>query len=882
MKPRISIILLCVCWLGAHADAAEKPAADKGPDRLIALLADENFKVREEAALDLWKLGVEALPALKSAAKDDDPEKSTRARDIVRRIELGITPETEPAVIELTDRFVTATPEEKAVILTQLRKRRAWRQMLKLYEMETSADVRAELEASLDDVALTAAREAIVAGDAKSARGYLELGAVDQAGLLGLADFLRSQGLLDQELKKVAAGEAKSGPWRLALMRAAGNMQAAADIARELGNLKSAALMSGMEGDPLPWLEQMQKSTDAHRLTAAYAEAAARSWKGEISGDAGLEVFAKALDSKSGTERDNALNALHALGRFKLAAPAMVKAHPLIAFQYFDAVEKSGDAMRAIGLKEDASDAEPWIEALLAELEGGGVEDQREPSTAMERLAALSYFNERRGLHARNDALFLEATALLSEKNSELFARLVSNFFGRGEVPYQAPKLALRMASKWAGQDQQRWKALASLVLGEDDVITEWWEWLGELDPDSGISARFDAMLVIFKIRNDPENIRGKFLERVWKSIDDAPEGLRPRLLARMLTMGITAYDLASSLKAMDRMPEKTRAAIPWESRMVWLSAANRWDEAASLILAQIDDASDPDREPSPEIHAYAASSLRRAGRAKEAEKHDRLADQLALGQASECLRVANGYAFGGEYLTAGEWWKRALTYADPNDDQEDFALFVRSYADDVLERSDWSKAAAAFEMVNSIVIAAEPRWQSPTQFSRMRLHADMSRALVKLKADRKGAIELLERCHRNVISDGSLADYFLPALRKAGLKAEHDQWFRASWDYLRGEIAKFPDDDHLRNTAAWFASRSMLELETAEKDITLALSHNPDQAAYLDTMAEIQFAKGNRAKAVEWSNRAMELAPADDQIRRQSARFRSESFPVK
>ena len=184
--------------------------------------------------------------------------------------------------------------------------------------------------------------------------------------------------------------------------------------------------------------------------------------------------------------------------------------------------------------------------------------------------------------------------------------------------------------------------------------------------------------------------------------------------------------------------------------------------------------------------------------------------------------------------------------------------------------------------MINSIVIAAEPRWQSPIQFSRMRLHADMSRALGKLKADRKGAIELLERCHRNAISDGSLADYFLPALRKAGLKTEHDQWFRASWDYLRGEIAKFPDDDHLRNTAAWFASRSMRELEAAEKDITLALSHHPDEAAYLDTMAEIQFAKGNRAKAVEWSNRAMKLAPADDQIRRQSARFRSEPFPVK
>ena len=882
MKLLIFITLLGACLLGSHADAAEKPAGEKGADRLIALLADENFKVREEAALDLWKLGAEALPALKSAANDADPEKSTRARDIVRRIELGITPETEAAVIELTDRFVTATLEEKAVILSQLKKRRAWRQMLKLYAMESSDDVRAELEASMDDVALTAAREAIVAGDAKSAREYLELSAVDEAGLLGHADFLRSQGLLDQELKKVAAGEAKSDAWRFALMRAAGNTQAAADIARKLGNLKSAALMSGIEGDPLPWLEQMQKSSDENRLTAAYAEAASRAWKGEISGDAGLEVFTKALDSKSGSERDNALNALHALGRLKLAEPTMVKAQPLISFQYFDAIEKSGDAMRAIGLKEDASDAGPWIDTLLTELEGGDVEDQRAPSTAMERLAALAYFNERRGLHARNDALFLEPIALLAEKNPELFIRLVGNFFGRGEVPYQAPKLAWRMALKWAGQDQQRWQALVSPVLGEDDVITDWWEWLGELDPESDISARFDAMLVIFKIRNDPENIRSKFLERVWKSIDEAPEGVRPRLLARMLTMGITAYDLANSLKAMDRMPEKTRDAIPWESRMVWLSAANRWDEAASLILAQINDASNPDREPSPEIHAYAASSLRRAGRAKEAEKHDRLADQLALGQPSECLRVANGYAFGGEYLTAGAWWKRALTYADPNDDQDDFAMFVRSYADDALERSDWSKAAAAFEMINSIVIAAEPRWQSPTQFSRMRLHADMSRALGKLKADRKGAIELLERCHRNAISDGSLADYFLPALRKAGLKTEHDQWFRASWDYLRGEIAKFPDDDHLRNTAAWFASRSMRELEAAEKDITLALSHHPDEAAYLDTMAEIQFAKGNRAKAVEWSNRAMKLAPADDQIRRQSARFRSEPFPVK
>ena len=900
MNFRIAIIPLCVCFFCAHISAADKDSGGKDVDRLIALLANENFKVREDAARDLWKLGNSALPSLMSAANDVDPEKSVRARDIARRIELGITPETDPAVIELTDRYASAPPEEKSSILGKLKNLRAWRQVLKLFAMNTSAALRAELEEAVEGVALMAAREAIVAGDISSAREYLELGATDDAGRLAHADFLRSQGLLDEELKKFAALRVKSEatkssgeemkkteggssrPWEFALNRAAGNTRAAADIANGSGHLNSAALMSALEGDPLPWLEQMKKSSDKNRFTASYADAAAHAWKGEVLDDAKLEVFTKALNSNSAVDRDNALYALQALGRFDLAEAAMIKAHPLIAFQHFDTIERSADAMRALGLKEDASDANAWVAGLLTELESENLEDQREPSTAMERLAALAYFNERRGLDDRNDSIFMEALSLISEKNPKLFIRIVSNFFGRGEVPYQAPDLAWRMASKWAWQLPQRSEALVTAVLGDEDVVSEWWEWLGELDPESGPAARCEAMLVIFKVRNDTDRTREKTIERVWQSIFAAPENGRTRLLARMLTMAIASNDLGNILKAVEHLPEKTRDAIPWESRMIWLSAAMRWDQAATLILSQINDASDSTQEPSAEIHAYAAACLHRAGRSKEAEKHDSLANQLALGDASACSNIANAYAFGDDFQRAGEWWQRALIYADPESDQTDMAMFVKSWADDLLERSDWAKAAAAFEVLGSLVVASEQRWQPTTQFSRTRLHADMSRALAKLKTDRKVAIELLGRCQRNAISDGSLADYFLPAVRKAGLQSEHDHWFRASWDYLRGEIEKFPNDDQLRNTAAWFASRSMRELDAAEKDITSALSHNSDQAAYLDTMAEIQFAKGNRAKAIEWSDRAMQLAPADDQIRRQSARFRSGTFPTK
>ncbi len=881
MNFQISITLLCACLLCSHAFAAEKPNGNRSIAELIALLADQNFSVREEATMDLWKLGAEALAALKSAAADEDPEKSMRARDIARRIELGITPDTNAVIIDLVGRYDAATPEEKVSILGKLKNRRAWHQVLKLYAMESSEDVRADLESTMDGVALKAAREAIAAGDAKSAREFLELGPADDEGLLSLADFLRDQNLLDQELKKLPGNDSKLDPWKLALLRAAGNASEAGELAKKLGFIETAALMAVISGDPLPWLKHMQKE-DGNRITAAYADMAARSWNGEVLGEAELDVFTKTLDSKRPDERDNTINALHALGKFKLAEPALIKTNPLIAFQYFDMLEKPDDAMRALGLKADASDGKSWVSGLIAELEKDNVEDQREPSTAMERLTALAYFNERRGLHDRNDAIFTEPITVMSEKNPGLFLKLVGNFFGRSEAPYHAAEIASRMASKWAGQNPKCWEALVAEVLGDEDVVNEWWEWLAELDPESSPAARFDAMLVIFKIRNDPKKLREKFIERLWEVIDKSPEEERVRLLARMVTMAIISNDLTNNFKALDRMPEKTRDSIPWESRLVWLTAVNRWDEAASLIISQLNDESDPDREPNAEIHAYAASSLRRAGRSKEAEQHDRLANQLVLGEANACLRVANGYAFGGEYKTAAEWWRRALIYANPKDDQEDLVVLVRPYADDLLERSDWSKSAAAFEMLNSIVIAAEPRWQSPIQFSRMRLNADMSHALSKLNNDHNSAIQLLEHCHRIAISDGSLADYFFPALRKAGLKTEHDKWFRESWDYVRGEISRFPEDDHLRNTAAWFASRAARELETAEKDIIKALALNPDQAAYLDTMAEIQFAKGNRAKAVEWSNRALELAPADDQIRRQSARFRSETFPVK
>lgn len=878
MSHRISIVVLCVCLMAQFAPAAEPKPADI--DRLVEKLADENFKVREDAALELWTMGDAALPALKSAITSSDPEKSSRARDITRRIELSITPETDPMVIDLVERYATATIEEKSTILGMLKKVRAWRQALKLFAAEESEEARNELEHVLDGLVLKAAREEVLAGRHQAAREFLELGPADDNGLLARADFLRSQGLLDQELKKASGGTANNDRWKLALLRAAGKTLEASALASKLEIPEIAASMSALSGDPVPWLQYMANQPETNHVTA-YADAAAAAWKGKTLGADDLKFFTDAIAGKNETARDNAINALYALGLPALAEPVLIKEDALVALQHFDLLERAPDAMRALGLNPDFSDAGPWVGGAIGEIMRAEVEDQHNPSDTFARVVAFAYLNERRGLHDRNDSLFDGPLAMMAEKTPERFLYLITNLFGRGEVPYRAPALAMRVASRWAGLEPNRWEALVEEVLGNDEEVTEWWQWLSALDPESAPSARFDAMLVIFRIRNDPQKLRDKLMQQVWKAIDDAPEAEKASLLARMVTMGITAADMQNTLKAIDRLPEKVRNRIPWESRLVWLSAAQRWDEVATLLVAQIDAADDPEQEPVAEIHAYAASCLRRVGRGKEAEQHDKLADQLAMGSAETCERIGNGYAFGGEYKTANEWWARAALYADPSS-LDDFVEIMEPYAGNLLENADWAKSAAVFEVLGTLVIAIEPRWQLPSQFARLRLHADLSRALSKLKDDRKAALAILGRCHDRVPSDGSLADYFLPAVRAAGLKAEHDQWFGKSWNILREMIIKYPDADNLRNTAAWFASRANRNLDEAEKDINAAITLNPDQAAYLDTMAEIQFAKGDRAKAVDWSKRAMELAPSDDQIRRQHERFRSGGFPVK
>lgn len=97
MKPAHAVLVACLLLAGSAALAANDGDADAAPSttlgppgdvgRLIIELGHPDAATREAATNRLREMGKAALPALKEAAKDADPEVRSRAEALVRRLE---------------------------------------------------------------------------------------------------------------------------------------------------------------------------------------------------------------------------------------------------------------------------------------------------------------------------------------------------------------------------------------------------------------------------------------------------------------------------------------------------------------------------------------------------------------------------------------------------------------------------------------------------------------------------------------------------------------------------------------------------------------------------------------------------------------------------
>jgi tetratricopeptide (TPR) repeat protein len=845
---------------------------------LIDDLADANYQTRETASRKIWELGDSALDELKQAAEGRDPEQAYRARDLIRKIQLFITPGTDPGVIDLVERYGKASANEKIDLLGRMQVKRAWRQILKLHAAEKSPLVTGQYQGAVEVIAVIAARECLMAGNAAGAKEFLEMGPSTPGGLLSLADFHRSQGTLAAELKRAKTLEGKAGAaWRLALYRASGDLEAAKKAADEAGEVGISAALSSLLGDPLPWLRMAMNGGRGRSSQQIYADLAAKRWQQDGLEPADLQELTRMAGSRNRNERGGAMGALLALGEPGPAEQALLKTAPLEAFTYFESLERIPEAFKALGLDPEKPDFTAWVrehfdKILAKELDE---EDGDTLGGGEEELVLLANFLEQRGLHDACKNAFSEPMLQLAGKDEGLFLEMLRVFFGSGSKT-GAPRFTKDLSLEWAGEDDRRWEDIVATAFGENEMMTGLWDWLVEIDPKATRQERFEGLLALTHTGADPGKQHARWLDLAWKAYYALPPAGRGRALERLQLVSNLGGGAETAIRVWNELPETARADA--SSHTQNLTAAGRWKEAADVHLKSIENLGRFKLDPPPQLHASAAACLRRAGREAEAAEHDAWVEKLALGR--DGADIGNSYAEGGDFERAGKWWARAVCQSEPA--SLEFSKALELHGEALLMDGEWLRAAAVSEVMSRVFSQADLslRPQLFLMVRKFRFQSDMAKALADVKSDRAGAIRRLGVCHRLYPTDSGLADYFYPAVRAAGLVKEHDAWFASSWQRMMATLDAFPDSDNSANTTGWLASRACRKLDEAETLLEKALAVRPRQAAYLDTMAEIQFAKGNRQKALEWSAQAVDATPEDPMLRRQNERFRTGKLP--
>jgi tetratricopeptide (TPR) repeat protein len=836
-------------------------SATDDPSAWVHMLASDAWKTRQEAEQKLWAAGNNAVPALESAAKSANPEAAMRASKILRYLQLGLKPDSPREIIELAQNFEKMSIEGKTSCLATLKKQRQFRIALLLFQLEKDSVARQQLRASISGLAIVAARESVIAGDVVGARRFLTEFPEDPKSLTALAWMARTEGKLDAEIARTRTSQ-KDEDWRyhLALLRIKGDRTAVAELAEKHNLGELAAAMELLDGDAEKWLSWKAEKAegDTADITSAYANAALhRLREGKDSNAQASNLLIKtALKEGDYTRRWAAVHGLFSLGNEAVAQKPLKQLNPSMLFGYMADREKIDEALTALNLDVKSPDYGSWIDRHMAVILAGDSNDE------MDSVPNMISFLEKRGLTAPIDKHFLPRMLELAEKDNEVFHEMLGALFSAYATTRLAPETAAKVATACAKDDDVIWGSMIRLAFSENTFFTQWWEWLGEIYPKEKRSDRFHLMLTLFRVIPDK---RGE-LQELDKNISDAlrkdeggaAENHRKLLAILAAVTGKTSYSQWSC---------KEESELDTDDLMnlgKWKQAAEKWEQAIGKSPDQMNAA------------LWASLCWKLAENQSKAKHWEKLYESLVLGDSAMMIAASAIYQHLG-FTDESRQWRQMALHCGIRDGAWHVALFTN--AEDQLLTGQWRRAQAAYEAYILHSLSEGDTTTMMTAF-RTRKKADMAWAFAMYPDNRKQSLELLRECHQSLLADASLADQFFPALRMIGAKKEHDAWFEESWQALMSNRDRFPLDDNVRNSAAWLAARSMMRLDDAENESNQALRLRPNQAAYLDTMAEIHFAKGNRKKAVEWSQKAISADPRATPLREQYYRFLNAPFP--
>jgi tetratricopeptide (TPR) repeat protein len=139
---------------------------------------------------------------------------------------------------------------------------------------------------------------------------------------------------------------------------------------------------------------------------------------------------------------------------------------------------------------------------------------------------------------------------------------------------------------------------------------------------------------------------------------------------------------------------------------------------------------------------------------------------------------------------------------------------------------------------------------------------------------DQAAAKSHLEQLAQLKPTDPDIVIDVYPSLKQMGHADEAQAMFDGALEQTRQKLAADPHNASMLNEAAWLCAKCDQDLPEAKTWADEAMAILPNDAAVIDTVAEVNFHLGNSSEAARLETRALQLQPGDEFMESQLKRF--------
>ncbi len=857
-----------VRFASAQVDLPDKAVAGPKPDaaavrKAIRELGHEDFAVREAASKVLWLSGVNSEPLLREAVKSGDPEVKMRARLILEKFELGLTPDMPPDFEALLVNFRVSDVEQKRTMLMKMIDEKQVKLALQLARSERDTVIRDSLLGSASRHAQRFVPEMLIRDDLNEAEAILE--SVDIAAdstLERLTAMLFVTGRLPDRLKAAEEQLKLSTSPALAKQviyyrRANGDLAGAAELAgqSQLTYYQRAILLE--KGD---WAgaAAVQDALFKGQKTAVEAQSFSAALH-FFAGNQGL-VDAKLQDLRTVASEQladywNAAEAHLACEQPEQATKLLVASVPAVASYFHFLRMNYAESQKLGGITKDTRFDQAWFDALV---DGGLVHTQsRMPRQQFARDLArqLHLLGERD--RAKEIAAVLRKT-VDADKSGQYWPMLINT-----DVLLNDRKQALLDLEQALGRTGVSAPAVFSMLYSKDFMLAD--ALYNKMIADEPKRDVLQFLEQLFGPAGYTDEERQALVVKLggiiepWHDIAD----YRLHIRAGEMCVKLGERDQArrwferaasSTTDASIRLGDLAREDGDWKTAEKWYRAA--FEKLPALPLPRY----------------LLGETLIAAGQREEGEREQKRATLASLAPVT---RYALAFQLKERGLNAAAAEQALILMRTSNPTVQHPTLAAGHLRANVISRESPALAADGWQRWLLSMLSGVNNYSLFDHYllDPELIHRNRAKALL---ADGKpdAAIAELRKVLILLPGDMRMVEEFFPLLQKADRAKVALELLDEVAERYEQTIREYPQTSHHRRELAYMLARCGQRLDQAQKLAEEAVKLEGNMAFNHDALAEVNFVRGDQAAAVKAGQRALGLEKQNTELQARLKRW--------